>query len=125
MTNILVCTICPIACKISVSEQCQENYEVTGNKCEKGKSFALQEIKNPLRIFTTTINIKGGNIKRLPVRSKEPVPKNIITELTKPIREVQINAPVKRGDIIIENILDSGVDIVASRSVNADDKLLG
>lgn len=121
MINRLVCIVCPIACKISISEQDQGNYEVIGNKCEKGKNYALQEIKNPVRIFTTTINIKGGNIKRLPVRSKEPVPKNIITELIKPVKEVKINAPIKKGDVIIENILGSGVDIVASRSVNIDD----
>ena len=120
MTNKLVCIVCPTACKISISEKKQGEYEVTGNKCEKGKAYALQEIKNPVRIFTTTINIKGGKVKRLPVRSKEPVPKNIITELIKPVREIQINAPVKRGDVIIKNVFGSGVDIVASRSVDTD-----
>lgn len=117
MINKLICTVCPTACKISITEGKEGDFQVTGNRCEKGKNYAIQEIENPVRIFTTTINIKGGNIKRLPVRSKEPVSKSIVTELVKPVKEVKINAPVKKGDIIIENILGLGIDIIASRSV--------
>ncbi|AGK97024.1 DUF1667 domain-containing protein [Clostridium pasteurianum] len=121
MIDKLICTVCPTACKISITENKEGNYQVAGNRCEKGKNYAIQEIENPVRIFTTTINIKGGNIKRLPVRSKEPVSKSIVTDLVKPVKEIEINAPVKKGDIIIENILGLGIDIVASRSVNIDD----
>lgn len=119
MINNLICTVCPIACNITVEEDGNDKYKVYGNKCEKGEAYAVQEIKNPVRIFTSTVNISGSNIKRLPIRSKDPVPKNIISEIIKPIREIRVNAPIKKGDIIIENILGSGVDIVASRSVNA------
>lgn len=119
MINNLICTVCPIACNITVENKENDKYKIRGNKCEKGEVYAVQEIKNPVRIFTSTVNISGGNIKRLPIRSKVPVSKNIISEIIKPIREIQVNAPIKKGDIIIENILGSGVDIVASRSVNA------
>lgn len=121
MINKLICTVCPTACKISISESKEGSFQVTGNRCERGKSYAIQEIENPVRIFTTTINIKGGNIKRLPVRSKEPVSKSIVAELVRPVKAAEINAPVKKGDIIIENILGLGIDIIASRSVNIDD----
>ncbi|WP_010239340.1 DUF1667 domain-containing protein [Clostridium arbusti] len=123
MVNRLVCTVCPTSCKISIEEHNEGEYEVSGNKCAKGKSYALQEIKNPVRIFTTTVSIKGGSIKRLPVRSKEPVSKNIIEKLMKPVKAVDVYAPVKKGDIIVKNILGSGVDIVASRAVQGEDEL--
>jgi len=114
----LICTVCPVACNMTIEGQRKDNYIVSGNKCDKGKSYAIQEIKNPVRIFTSTINITGGSIKRLPIRSKEPVPKNIIREIITPIREIKVKAPIKKGDVIIKNILGSGIDIVASRSVD-------
>lgn len=122
MINRLVCIVCPISCKLSIEEHNEGEYEIIGNKCNKGKDYAIQEVKNPVRIFTTTINIKGGIIKRLPVRSKEPVPKNIIEKLIEPVKSVNVYAPVKKGDIIVKNVFGLGVDIVASRSVQSNDE---
>ena len=35
----------------------------------------------------------------------------------KALKDVKVMAPVKRNDVIVENVLGLGVDIIASRSV--------
>lgn len=117
MTSKIICTVCPNGCEINVTELSTENCNIEGYKCEKGREYAEQEIANPARILTTTIKIKNGLIKRLPVRSENPVPKDKILQIIGKVRSVEIEAPVEEGDIIIENILGMGINITASKSV--------
>ncbi|MGM0367929.1 MAG: DUF1667 domain-containing protein [Actinomycetota bacterium] len=90
---------------------------IEGNQCKKGKDFAEKEIINPTRILTTTISIDSRKFKRLPVRSRAPAPKGIIKELINKVKKEKAKAPVKAGEVIAENLLDSGVDIIASMSI--------
>lgn len=117
MTSKIICTVCPNGCEINVAELSTENCNIEGYKCEKGREYAEQEIANPARILTTTIKIKNGLIKRLPVRSENPVPKDKILQIIGKVRGIEIEAPVEEGDIIIENILGMGINITASKSV--------
>ena len=41
----------------------------------------------------------------------------------KKLKEVRIKAPVKYEDIIIENVCDTGANIIASRSMDKYEKL--
>lgn len=117
MTSKIICTVCPNGCEINVIELNTEIYNIKGYKCERGREYAEQEITNPARIITTTIKIKNGRIKRLPVRSKTAVPKNKIFQVMEKIRSIEIEAPVEEGDIIIENVLDEEISIIASKSI--------
>ncbi|GIM29248.1 molybdopterin oxidoreductase [Clostridium polyendosporum] len=113
----VICTVCPNGCKMNIHELSAGNYDIIGYRCEKGKKYAEQEITNPARILTATIKINNGFIKRLPVRSKESIPKNTILKIIEILKKVEIEAPVSVGDIIIENILGTGINIIASKSV--------
>lgn len=117
MKSKLVCTACPKGCEIKIVEQGLGGYNIEGNCCETGRKYAEQEIINPARIFTTTVKINNALIKRLPVRSKEAVPKNQMIELMKTVKTIETEAPIKQGEVIIENILDTGIDIIASKSI--------
>ena len=33
------------------------------------------------------------------------------------VKNVEVNAPIKIGDVIVENILDTGIDIVSCRNL--------
>ncbi|HEC76198.1 MAG TPA: DUF1667 domain-containing protein [Thermoplasmatales archaeon] len=111
--NRIICIKCPLGCKIKV-----ENGKVNGNICKRGEEYAINEIKNPERILTTTVFIKNGRQKLLPVRSEKGLPKNIIKRCISEISKVEVEAPVRRGDVIIKNILGTGVNIIASRDVD-------
>ncbi len=109
----MICIACPIGCHLEVSA----DYKVTGNQCPKGEIYALNELKNPMRIVTSTVVITGGIHKRLPVRTQSEIPKALIMDCMVEINKVKVIAPVKMGDVIIKNVLNTGVDIIASRSM--------
>ncbi|TDT61277.1 DUF1667 domain-containing protein [Fonticella tunisiensis] len=116
--NVVVCTICPNECEIDVIFKENIISEITGNKCARGKNFAEDEIKHPKRILTTTVLIENGVKIPLPVRSEKPIPKELLGECMKVLKKVVVRAPIKLGDVVVSNILNTGIDIVATKSVN-------
>ncbi len=113
----LVCIVCPMGCRLTVTKE-NDNYVVTGNQCPRGKDYGIKELTNPTRVLTTTVKIKNGLLNRIPVKTKEPIPKDKIFECMDVINRIEIEAPVKVGDIVVENVLETGVDVVASRSMS-------
>ena len=109
----LICIVCPKGCHLKVDD----NLNVTGNGCNRGITYAKDELTNPTRIVTSTVKVNGGKLSRVPVVTSKPVPKNKIMEVMEEINKVQVNAPIYIKDIIISNVLGLGVDIVATRSV--------
>jgi CxxC motif-containing protein len=118
MEKEMICIVCPMGCHLTVSHNEKEDgFLVSGNKCNRGKAYAIEEIKNPKRMVPTTVTIEGGVLNRLPVKTKEPIPKGIIFEAMKVINQITVKAPIKCGDVIIENLLETGVSVVATRSM--------
>lgn len=113
----IICIVCPIGCHLKVTETDGGGWLVEGNACKRGEVYGVKEMTNPTRVVPTTVKIVGGELNRLPVKTKEAVPKNLIFEVMAEINKVCVYAPVKVGDVIIENVCDTGVDIVASRSM--------
>lgn len=115
----MVCIVCPTGCRITVAEDKtqKEGFKVEGNKCMRGKFYGIKEMTNPTRMLPTTVVINNAFLNRLPVRTDKPVPKPMIFECMKVINSIEVDAPIKMGDVIIKNILDTGVDIIATRSM--------
>ncbi len=112
----MVCIVCPLGCRINVSKH-QSDYTVDGNKCPRGKEYGIKELTNPTRVLTTTVKIKDGLLNRLPVKTREAIPKNKVFKCMKIIDCIEIKTPVLVGDIIVKDILNTGVDVIASRSM--------
>lgn len=112
----LTCITCPIGCRLEV-KKLGDKIEVYNNKCSRGEKYAIEELLNPKRVLPTTVKINNGYLKRLPVKTNKPIPKDKIFDCMKEINKVNVDAPVKIGDIIIKNILNLGVDVVATKSV--------
>ena len=114
MKKSLICVSCPLGCPIEVEIENGEVVAVTGNTCKRGDAYARAEITNPVRSLTTSVKVENGLHPVVPVKSSGPVPKDKMFDCMKEINAVTINAPVKIGDVVIENILGLGVDIVAT-----------
>ena len=110
------CIVCPVSCTLRVYQK-EENIIVEGNSCKRGKVFGENEFINPKRMLTTTVKVVGSNLKRLPIISSDEIPKDRIFEIVQEIYKISVEAPIKRGQTIIENICGTGVDIIASRSI--------
>ncbi|AEE92336.1 conserved protein of unknown function [Tepidanaerobacter acetatoxydans Re1] len=115
----LICTSCPKECNLSISLQDDKIIKIQGNSCKKGIDYAQIEMTDPRRILTTTVLIKDSEHLLLPVRSSAPLPKDMLQEAAKITRGYKVTPPIKRGDVVIANILNSGVHIIASRSIPA------
>lgn len=112
----LTCIACPKGCAVVVEIEGVEIKRVTGQKCKRGKEYALEEIIAPRRFVTSTVPLVGGFNKMLPVRTRSPIPKELVVRCVQELSGVAVEAPVEKGEVIIANILDTGVDLIASRS---------
>ena len=109
----LTCIICPMGCSLCVNEE-NGTYHVTGNTCPRGEVYAKAELTNPVRTLTTSATGENGEI--ISVKSDNPIPKGLLLDAVKEIAKIKITTPVKVGDIILTNILDTGVNIIATKS---------
>lgn len=109
----LICIVCPKGCHLKIDE----NMNVTGNGCIRGVKYGVDELINPTRMVTSTVLINNGVISRLPVVTSMPIPKDKIREVMEIINKIQVEAPIYVGDIVYENILDLGVNIVSTRDI--------
>ncbi|MDO4940369.1 MAG: DUF1667 domain-containing protein [Erysipelotrichaceae bacterium] len=113
----LICINCPKGCRLTVN-QVGEKIVVEGNSCSRGETYAINELTNPLRTVTTTLEIESKLYHRLPVITSSPIPKAKMMELMKILKDVKVKVPIKMGDVIVKNILDMNVDLIASKSIN-------
>lgn len=113
-----ICIICPKGCNLQV-EKTFNGYIVQGNFCIKGEKYAIAELTNPKRLFTSTIEIENTYLNRLLVRTDKEISKDLIFKFMDYLKLVKIKAPVKIGDIIIKDILGTGVNLIATRNMNA------
>lgn len=113
----LICINCPMGCSLKVTYD-KDFIEVKGNICKRGEEYAKNEITNPKRTVTTTMKVIGGIRPVVSVKTYGEIPKNLIFDFMKLINSKSVNAPVKIGDILIENVLDTGVNVVATSNID-------
>lgn len=109
----LVCIVCPRGCTMQV-EQNGEEIKVSGNACKRGAQFAKSELTNPTRTICTTVRTTFKDAPVLPVRVSAEIPKDRIFDVMREINQVKVDTRVGRGDVIIENVLGLGADIIAT-----------
>ena len=132
MNRTLTCIICPNGCELEVAweyvtdtgtpenvlgEPC--NITVTGNKCPRGVEYAEQELKNPMRTIASSVKLTNGTMPLVSVRLTGPIPKAKIMDVMEVIRTASAQAPVRIGDVIIRDVLELGVDVIATRNVGS------
>lgn len=110
----LICITCPRGCHLHVDD----NMSVTGNFCPRGAKYAINELTHPVRTLTSSVKTDSLENPRLPVKSKDPLPKEKIFEAMEEINRVLIKLPVKIGDVVIKNVVGTGVDIVATKNID-------
>jgi CxxC motif-containing protein len=117
-TREMVCISCPLGCRLAVREEAGAIL-VEGNKCSRGEQYAREEILAPKRVVTATVWIRGARSVRLPVKTSAPLARELIPGLLNEIYRWQLEAPVRLGQKLMEDIGGSGVDLQSTRSVDA------
>lgn len=116
-TRELVCIGCPMGCNLEIELNNGEIVSVKGNTCKIGHEYGEKECTNPTRVITSSVRVSDGDIEMVPVKTSLDVPKDMIFDITKVLKDIIIEAPIKVGDIIVNNVLGTGANIVATRSV--------
>ena len=113
----LTCINCPMGCALTVEMRGDEVVNITGNTCKRGEVYAQKEVSNPTRIVTSTVRVSGGKSDMVSVKTREDIPKGKIFECVRALKNVQVQAPIRIGDVIVSNIADTGIDVVATKNV--------
>lgn len=116
----LTCIRCPLGCHLTVAQAvtpAANELIITGNKCLRGKKYAIEEMTTPQRTLTSTVKISGSTSAVVPVKTSIPIPKEKIFTIVEILAKFSVVAPVTIGDIIIHNIADTNADIVATKTV--------
>ncbi len=113
----LICIGCPLGCPVHVELEKGKVVSVMGNTCPRGAEYARKEVTNPTRIVTTTVRVNGGTEAMASVKTERDIPKGKIFECVKALKNVEMQAPVRIGDIVVENIAGTGVSVVATKNV--------
>ncbi len=114
-TKELICINCPMGCPLTVTLENGVVTSVIGNTCKRGETYAKKEVTSPTRIVTSTVKVEQGNTPMISVKTKEDIPKGKIFECVEALKDVVVKAPVHIGDVVLENVADTGVDIVATK----------
>ena len=112
----LTCIGCPRGCTLKI-ERDGDGWSVTGNTCPRGDAYARKECTHPARTVTGTVRGTGGLLPVVSVRTAGEVPKERVLDVARALCRVHLTAPVQAGDMVIPDVLGTGVDVVATRSV--------
>ena len=114
----LTCVLCPVGCELAVLEDAAGQLQVEGNQCDKGIPFALEEVLHPQRNLATSVPLAGTVARMVSVRLTAPVPRELVFKILAEIAKLRPQAPVRRGQVLLANVLGTGVDVIATRTVS-------
>ena len=131
----LICITCPKGCHLKVDEQ---TYAVTGNSCPRGAVYGANELRNPVRVVTSTVIVEGParlpetspakgrgtgeagggvDLRRLPVKTDRAIPKSKMFEVMDEIARVRVTPPVAVGQILIPHVAGTDGNVVATKNL--------
>ena len=113
----LTCIGCPMGCPLIVTMEDGAVASVTGNTCPRGDAYARRECVAPVRTVTGTVAIEGAALPVLPVRTSGEIPKALVFDVARALRTVKVQAPIAIGDVVLQNVCGTGVDVVAAKNM--------
>lgn len=119
-TREMTCICCPLGCSLTATKEISGEITVTGNTCPRGEEYARTEWLDPRRVVTTTVVVTGqkeGEEAMVSVKTKEPIPKDKISDCIRVLASVTLKAPVHIGDVVMDNVVGTGVAVVATKDI--------
>jgi len=116
-TEKMICITCPMGCMLEYTHEGTTVLKVEGNTCKRGVEYVQRELTDPRRMVASTVKVVGGIHPLVPVFTAQPVPKPRIRAVLDVLRAVELTAPVTMGQILIEDVAGTGINIVASRDM--------
>ena len=118
----LVCIGCPLGCNVTVELEDGRIGQITGNTCPRGADYVTKELTDPRRIVTSLVRVIGGELAVAPVKTASAIPKGLIMDCVRALKETELEAPVHIGDVALSNVCGTGVDVVVTANVGEKTK---
>ena len=115
-TETITCINCPMGCRMTVTLDDDTVTSVTGNTCKRGETYAHQECTQPLRMVTAVAPVENSAVP-VSLKTRTPIPKAKIEDCMRAIDDLCLSAPIEAGAVLIANVADTGVDVIATKSV--------
>ena len=116
-TREMICIGCPLGCNLTVKID-GTDIMVSGNNCANGERYAKNEVTNPVRIVTSTINVQNGKETRVSCKTENAIPKDKIFDCMNEIKKAHVNAQIQIGDILIKNVAETGINVIATKNIS-------
>ena len=115
----MTCIGCPKGCDVTLTAEGEEIISITGNTCPKGIEFAKNEFLHPVRTFTGSMDAEGSieGAKTVSCRTEKDIAKKDMLLVAKEVKKHVVKLPVMVGDVLIENVCGTGVNIIATKNV--------
>lgn len=113
----LICIGCPLGCSVHVTMDEGKVINVSGHTCKRGEVYARKEVTNPTRIVTSTVRVSGSDVRTVSVKTETDIPKGKIFECMQALKGICVSAPVHIGDIVVENVAHTGVNVIATKNI--------
>ncbi|MGI6392052.1 MAG: DUF1667 domain-containing protein [Candidatus Izemoplasmatales bacterium] len=113
----IICINCPMGCQMEVVVEDGEIKSIENYSCQRGVEYAKKEITNPKRTITSILPVVGGDLSMVSVKTSADIPKDKISACMRVMKDLSVNAPIMIGDVIVKNICDTGIDIIATKKV--------
>lgn len=112
-----VCIRCPLGCNVTVEYDNGEILSISGNTCPRGADYVTKELTDPRRIVTSLVRVTGGERPVVSVKTLGDIPKDKIQECVLELKKITLQAPVHIGDVVLENVCGTGIDVAATGEV--------
>lgn len=113
----LTCIGCPMGCPLVVEMEDGKVLNVTGNTCPRGAAYGRKEVTDPTRIVTSTVRVRGGTLAMVSCKTRTDIPKGKIFDVARALKDVEVDAPVSIGQVLMENVAGTGVEVIATKNV--------
>lgn len=112
-----VCIGCPLGCNVTVELDGTEIKNITGNTCPRGADYVTKELTDPRRIVTSLVRVTDGELPVVSVKTASDIPKDKIRDCIRALKDVELPAPVQVGDVVLENVCGTGINVVATKTI--------
>ena len=114
MTRIYTCILCPNSCEITVDYEGKTVRSTQGNKCDKGREYVTQELTDPKRTVTSSVEVIGGERPLASVRLTAPISRDLIFPLMEQLQKLTLEAPVEPGQVILSKVFGTDADLITT-----------
>ena len=117
MTRVYTCILCPTSCEITVEYEGKQVLRTEGNKCDKGCEYVTQELTDPKRTVTSSVEVIGGDRPLTSVRLTAPISRDLIFPLMEKLQKLTLTAPVEPGQVVLSKVFDTDADLIVTSRV--------